>query len=278
MAAFLHELGSSQVMNTFSSPRDLSSRVLAAVSSIPLRSFDAFLSHNSQDREAVGKIAARLQNDGIRVWWDKGNLLAGDDWKSKTDSAFDQAHVVAVFVGPNGIGPLQSSEVQKGLARMANGGLRLIPVLLPGATPELVPPLLSRYQWADFRPSIENLDAYNLLKNAIQGISGNVQPASPQPDPVLSSEDLQMLPDLLFRLVARLRERPEMLQSLEVTAFWGAVRKIQSGASTIEDLRALNAQLASEPAPGALWAAWIRNTRGTELAALVQHSPSPVVA
>ena len=78
-----------------------------------------------------------------------------------------------------------------------------------------------------------------------------------------------MLPELLFRLVARLRERPEMLHSLEVTAFWAAVRKIQPGTSTIEDLRSVNAQLNSEPAPGELWAAWIRNSRATELAALL---------
>jgi TIR domain/Domain of unknown function (DUF4062) len=276
MEAFLRELRSSQVVNTFSSPQELSLKVVTAVASIPLRSFDVFLSHNSQDREAVGKIAAHLQNDGIRVWWDKGSLLAGDEWKSKTDSAFDRAHVVAVFIGPNGMGPLQSNEVQKGLARAANGDLRLIPVLLPRAIP--VPSSLSTYQWVDFRQSIDNLDAYGQLKNAIGGISGNVQAASPQPGPILTSEDLQMLPELLFRLVARLRERPEMLQSLEVTAFWAAVHKVQAWAFTIEDLRALNAELASEPAPGALWAAWIRNTRGTELAALVQHPPSPVVA
>jgi hypothetical protein len=277
MAAFLQELMRNQVVHLFSSPQDLSFQVVAAVAGIPLRSFDVFLSHNSQDREAVGTIAARLRNDGVRVWWDKGNLLAGDEWESKTDSAFDRAHVVAVFIGPNGIGPLQSNEVQKGLARAAKGDLRLIPVLLPGAGPELVPPFLSIYKWVDF-PSIDNFDAYTWLKNAIRGISATVQPASPQPIAVLTNEDLQMLPDLLFRLVARLRERPEMLQSLEVTAFWAAVRKIQPGASTIEDLRALNSQLAGEPAPGALWAAWIRNTRGAELAALLQRPPSPVAS
>jgi hypothetical protein len=278
MAVFLDELRRSQIVNAFSTPQDLSAKVVIAVSSIPLRSFDVFLSHNSQDREAVGRIAARLQNDGIRVWWDKGNLLAGDEWKSRTDSAFDRAHVVAVFIGPNGIGPLQSDEVYKGLARAANGDLRLIPVLLPGATPELLPPPLSTYQWADFRRSIDNPHEYSLLKSAIQAVSSNDPLPSPQPIPVVTDEDLQMLPELLFRLVARLRERPEMLQSLEVTAFWAAVRKIQSGASTIEDLRALNSQLAGEPAPGALWTAWIRNARGTDLAALLQHPPSAFVA
>jgi uncharacterized protein YjbI with pentapeptide repeats len=89
--------------------------------------------------------------------------------------------------------------------------------------------------------------------------------------PVIDQQVLEMLPELLFRLVARLRERPEMLHSLDATAFWAAVRKIKPRASRIEDLRFVNAQLSSEPAPGALWTAWMKNTRATELTALLQH-------
>ena len=88
---------------------------------------------------------------------------------------------------------------------------------------------------------------------------------------VIDEQDERMLCELLFRLVVRLRERPEMLQSLDATAFWAAVRKIRPHASTIEDLRAVNAELGKEPAPGPLWAAWVRNVRAIELAALLQH-------
>ena len=80
-----------------------------------------------------------------------------------------------------------------------------------------------------------------------------------------------MLCELLFRLVVRLRERPEMLQSLDATAFWAAVRKIRPNASTIEDLRAVNAELGKNLLPGPLWAAWVRNVHAIELAALLQH-------
>ena len=68
-----------------------------------------------------------------------------------------------------------------------------------------------------------------------------------------------------------------MLQSLDATAFWAAVRKVQPGASTLEDLRSLHAQLSGEPGPGALWAAWLVNTRATELAAVL-HPDFPSIA
>jgi hypothetical protein len=89
----------------------------------------------------------------------------------------------------------------------------------------------------------------------------------------IAEQDLRMVPELLFRLAARLRERPEMLQSLDATAFWAAVRKVQPSASTIDDLRSVNDQLRSEPAPGALWTAWTLNTRATELKALLLQHP-----
>jgi hypothetical protein len=231
---------------------------------VPPRKFDVFLSYNSEDRAAVSDIAGRLRADGVRVWWAM-ELTPGDELVKETVSAFADSEVVAVFVGPKGIGNRQNLEVGMALERKAEEGdrFRLIPVILRNTSHELVPPQLSRYRWVEFGPSFEA--AYNQLKSAIQGLPV----VTSGPGQVPAEKDLEMLPELLFRLVARLRERPEMLHSLEVTAFWAAVRKIQPGTSTIEDLRSVNAQLNSEPAPGELWAAWIRNTRATELAALL---------
>ena len=113
------------------------------------------------------------------------------------------------------------------------------------------------------------------LATQVAASIGSIPPrkrAAPSPSiEKLTDGDLQMLSELLFRLVIRLRERPEMLQSLEATAFWAAVRKMRPGATSIEDLRSLNAELSSEPGPGALWTAWVRNTRATELAGLFRH-------
>ena len=92
-----------------------------------------------------------------------------------------------------------------------------------------------------------------------------------EPVPVLDDKDLRMLCELLFRLVVKGRLRPEMLQSVEATAFWAAVREDRASASTLDDLRSVNADLVSLGAPGALWASWMRNVRAMELALLLRH-------
>ena len=127
--------------------------------------------------------------------------------------------------------------------------------------------------WVDFGASLDNPKAYNELKNGITGIP-NVVPSGPGIDPP-TEQDVAMLPELVFRVAVRTRERPEMLQSLEPTVFWDAVRKIRPWAASIADLRSLAADLGKEPAPGPLWTAWVLNTRGAELEALLQH-PSPL--
>jgi TIR domain len=235
--------------------------------------FDLFLSYRSTDERAVRELAGRLERDGIRTWMDTNKLKAGDEFSPATQKALARADAVAVFVGRSGIGGMQKDEVESSLRRKAAEGdrFRLIPVILPNTSPALVPPELARYRWVNFGSSLDDPEAYSLLKNTILGsyvAELDKQPVSKQS---LDVQDTRMLCELLFRLVVRLRERPEMLQSLDATAFWAAVRKIRPSASTIEDLRAVNAELSTEPAPGPLWAAWVRNVRAIELAAILQH-------
>ena len=89
--------------------------------------------------------------------------------------------------------------------------------------------------------------------------------------PAIDDEDARMVCELLFRVVARLRERPEMLQSVDATAFWAAVRKSAPRPRLSKTCARSMRILASEPAPGPLWAAWMRHVRATELAAVVRH-------
>lgn len=114
----------------------------------------------------------------------------------------------------------------------------------------------------------------SVLDERRRAVASNAPPERAQqaePARALDEEDVRMLCELLFRLVVRLRERPEMLQSVEATTFWAAVRKVRPGASTLDDLRTINADLASLGAPGPLWDSWMRNVHATELALLLRH-------
>ncbi|MGE0083616.1 MAG: toll/interleukin-1 receptor domain-containing protein [Desulfococcaceae bacterium] len=41
--------------------------------------YDLFLSHNKKDKPAVRKLAQRLKQSGLRVWFDEWIIRPGDD-------------------------------------------------------------------------------------------------------------------------------------------------------------------------------------------------------
>jgi hypothetical protein len=45
------------------------------------RPFDVFLSHNSQDKTVVERIAERLKRERIEPWLDAWHLVPGADWQ-----------------------------------------------------------------------------------------------------------------------------------------------------------------------------------------------------
>jgi hypothetical protein len=294
LAAFKRELTAGRVVDYFSNPDDLAARVLAAVSKIALPTIDVFLSYHSSDRMAVQEIARRLEEQGIRYWMDSTGLSAGDDWRRETESALARIGNMAVFVGQEGIGDLQGQEVQAALRRKFAEAerFRLIPVILPNTSHELIPAELRAYQWVDFGDSLENPEAIEALVRAIRAtgtgtatgssnvagigqsvMRGDERMPAERPRQTLGAQDARMVCELLFRLVVR-HQRPDILQSLDASAFWAEIRKIRAGASTLEDLRSLHAELSGAPGPGPLWTAWMRNARAAELEALIRHAPS----
>jgi len=272
---FRQEVAARGVVDSFSDAADLQLKVTAAIATLkPLverrqeqQQVDAFFSYNSADSKAVTALAQGLIREGVRIWmWDI-SLQPGRNVRSETMNALRRARTFVAFIGGLGVGQWQKEEIEKAAARVhAEEDFHLIPVLLPDAKPELVPANITDYYWIRFR-SFNDPDAYTQLLNALR------RTETPRPpDLPLEEADLQVLIELLFRVVVRLRERPEMLNSLEPTTVWDAVRKISPQASTMDHLRSLNQELSSEPSPGPLWSAWMRNTRANELAALLHHA------
>jgi hypothetical protein len=262
----------------FSSLEDFHAKVLVELMQLERRAgrrpepapFDAFLSYNSSDRDAVRVISDQLVRDGVRLWWDVISLKPGDKWEKLGNDALSRAAKVVAFVGPSGVREWQAEEIEMAVHRQADdAGFRIIPVLLPGADSNSVPPGLRQFMWIAFS-SLGDAAAYRNLLSAIH-------PAVTTREQTLNEADLELLADLLFRVVSRLRERPEMLSSLDGATFWAQARKIAPQSSTLEDLRKLKEELSSVPGPGPLWSAWIRNTRAPELAALMRHA-APAVA
>src|SRR4051794_1072936 len=102
-----------------------------------------FLSYHSADREVARDIALELRSQGLPVWFDDWELIAGEPFQPKLAGALRGADVIVVLIGPGVPGPWQSAEVQVAINRQiqdgGKNGKRVIPVLLPGAKREQIP-------------------------------------------------------------------------------------------------------------------------------------------
>lgn len=142
---------------------------------MPDKHYDVFLSHNSDDKPVVERLAHELRAAGFEPFLDKWHLIPGEPWQEALEEALDQSNTCAVFLGPSDLGPWENEEMRAALdERVHTPDFRVIPVLLPDAQmPERgrLPRFLSRLTWVDFRAGIESTDALYRLVCGIKGIS-----------------------------------------------------------------------------------------------------------
>ncbi|MGK7909234.1 MAG: SUMF1/EgtB/PvdO family nonheme iron enzyme [Synechococcus sp.] len=115
--------------------------------------FDVFLCYNRQDMQQVKEIGRQLQELGLRVWLDDWVLQQPEmNWKPVLDKQVEEIGSVAVFVGPDGVGPWQDLDIQAFLLEFAYKECPMIPVTLERVMkrPNL-PPYLLGHNWVDFR-------------------------------------------------------------------------------------------------------------------------------
>ncbi len=140
----------------------------------PRSRYDVFLSHQSGDKPQVERLAARLEDEAkIKPFLDKWHLVPGQPWQEELESALDQSATCAVFLGASGLGAWENEEMRSALDdRVRSRNFRVIPVLLPGANPQLpetLPRFLRRLTWVDFRAGIEDAEAFQRLVAGIRG-------------------------------------------------------------------------------------------------------------
>lgn len=136
--------------------------------------FDAFLSHNSQDKPAVMELARRLESEAkLKVWLDKWDSVPGEDAIEELETAIGQSRACVVFLGPSGIGLWHKEEKQAALRKRATDkNYRVIPVLLPGAPTPTGNDFLLNSGWVDFRANgLQDDEEFRRLVNGISGAS-----------------------------------------------------------------------------------------------------------
>jgi hypothetical protein len=66
--------------------------------------YDVFLSHSSKDKPAVRALAERLKADGLRVWLDDWEILAGDSIFQKVQQGLQQSRILLLFLSRQAFG------------------------------------------------------------------------------------------------------------------------------------------------------------------------------
>ncbi|SEO10463.1 Tetratricopeptide repeat-containing protein [Nitrosospira multiformis] len=99
--------------------------------------YDAFISHNGADKPAVERVSKALETQGLHCFFDKWDILSGEEWLRNLETGLGESHFILIFIGTQGIGPWQQAEADAALRRQVQQRQNcIIPVLLPDASPE----------------------------------------------------------------------------------------------------------------------------------------------
>ena len=66
--------------------------------------FDVFLSHSAKDKAVVRDLAARLKQDGVRVWLDEEQIKPGHSMPAKIEEGLEHSRVLMLCMSANAFG------------------------------------------------------------------------------------------------------------------------------------------------------------------------------
>ncbi|MBF0415938.1 MAG: toll/interleukin-1 receptor domain-containing protein [Magnetococcales bacterium] len=112
--------------------------------------FDVLLSYSSLDRVVVEKLAKKLDQDGVRVWFDVWMIKPGDPVYLSIQNALAASRLMLMFLSRNSLGA-DWPALEQGTAIFrdpTNKGRRFIPVRLDDSE---FPGVLGQYSCIDYR-------------------------------------------------------------------------------------------------------------------------------
>ncbi|MEO1259876.1 MAG: TIR domain-containing protein [Bacteroidota bacterium] len=158
-------------------------------------SFDVFLCHNSQNKKTIKRIGNQLKEFGLLPWLDEWEIVPGRPWQEALENQIKNIKSVAVFIGPEGIGPWQHSEMNAFLRKFHQQRTPIIPVILPTCqnTPEL-PVFLEGFHWVDFRK--ESPNPYHQLLWGITGTKPEILFSTFPDSPIVKINNQSLIEDI----------------------------------------------------------------------------------
>lgn len=115
--------------------------------------WDVFVSYSSSDRAPVSVVVNDLEGLGLKVWWDKSNIIASQRLRQRINDGIANSSSVMIFISPRS---LQSewvlNELDAAMMREIQARTPLvIPILLGRVDPKDLPPDLQGKKYIDLR-------------------------------------------------------------------------------------------------------------------------------
>jgi hypothetical protein len=98
------------------------------------------MSYAREDEPTVAEITRRLNDFAVVTWFDKQNLIPGDDWEMRIEQAIEKSDFFLLFLSrktEDKIG-FRNREIQLAIKQQSyhpRGHIFLIPILLDDCTP-----------------------------------------------------------------------------------------------------------------------------------------------
>lgn len=119
--------------------------------------------HSNENIDSVRDIANKLNNMGLKTWFDQNEIKPGDSISQKINRAIDNSTYVIVIVSPK---DKESNWATHELNLAVNKGKRIIPVMIDNATPSDLPTIIADRLAVDISSNIDNLKSvYNSIES-----------------------------------------------------------------------------------------------------------------
>ena len=152
--------------------------------------FDVFISYASEDRHLIRPFVHALEDAGLRVWWDQGEITIGDRLSEKISQGLTKSRYGIVIISPYFVGKhWPEAELRSLLAReTATGNTVILPIRLTITHSELADkyPLLADIVTAELSEDVSLLVKTVLLK---------IERARPSPPKSPTSSNVEKVPD-----------------------------------------------------------------------------------
>ncbi len=141
----------------------------AGMPETPPQGNDIFISYSRRDMEFVQQLYQNLTGLGIRAWFDKTNIQAGDQWRSSIVEGIRDCKVFLLVLSPDSTA---SNNVRKEVDLAERYKKQILPLMWrEAAIPVAMEYQLAGIQWFDFKQEASS-ENFSQLAGALQRLLG----------------------------------------------------------------------------------------------------------